>query len=94
MDSNVAKVWTLSAADLNDDDVVRLLIHKFMISNSFPQKKLLDFDDLKRPDPESLRGTNQSIRPSLQSLRHAKTGTNKQRQYVYSYIYITVHVRF
>ena len=74
MDSNVAKVWTLSAADLNDDDVVRLLIHKFMISNSFPQKELLDSDelldedDLKRPDPESLRGTNQSIRPSLQSL--------------------------
>ncbi|XP_065828783.1 anamorsin homolog [Oscarella lobularis] len=44
VDSNVAKVWTLSAADLNDDDVELL-----------DSDELLDEDDLKRPDPESLR---------------------------------------
>jgi hypothetical protein len=42
---DVAKVWTLSASDMLDDDVELV-----------DDDALLDADDLKKPDPLSLRG--------------------------------------
>lgn len=44
VDDNVAKVWKLSADDILDDDLV-------------DDDALLDADDLKKPDPSTLRGT-------------------------------------
>uniref|UniRef100_A0A8C4TAS3 Anamorsin n=1 Tax=Erpetoichthys calabaricus TaxID=27687 RepID=A0A8C4TAS3_ERPCA len=44
LDPNTAKLWTLSANDIDDDDV------DIMDSDA-----LLDEDDLKKPDPASLR---------------------------------------
>lgn len=41
----VAKVWTLSASDMLDDDVELV-----------DDDALLDEDDLKKPDPSSLKG--------------------------------------
>lgn len=46
MDPNAAKMWTLSAIDMNDDDV-----------DIIDSDALLDDDDLKKPDPSSLRAT-------------------------------------
>ncbi len=40
-----AQVWTLSAQDMMDDDV-----------DLMDSDELLDEEDLKKPDPESLRG--------------------------------------
>lgn len=42
----VAKVWTLSASDMLDDEVELV-----------DDDALLDEDDLKKPDPSSLKGT-------------------------------------
>ncbi|XP_078256783.1 anamorsin isoform X2 [Rhinoraja longicauda] len=47
LDPNAAKAWTLSAIDMNDDDV------DFIDSD-----ELLDENDLKKPDPASLRVMN------------------------------------
>ncbi|XP_055504736.1 anamorsin [Leucoraja erinacea] len=47
LDPNAAKAWTLSATDMNDDDV------DFIDSD-----ELLDENDLKKPDPASLRIMN------------------------------------
>ncbi|XP_019934721.1 anamorsin [Paralichthys olivaceus] len=44
LDPNTIKMWTLSANDMNDDDVE-------MVDSD----ALLDDDDLKKPDPASLR---------------------------------------
>eukprot|EP00118_Oscarella_pearsei_P003556 m.14791 g.14791 ORF g.14791 m.14791 type:complete len:320 (+) comp25980_c0_seq4:19-978(+) len=44
IDPDAIKVWTLSAADLNDDDVELL-----------DSDALLDKEDLKKPDPKSLK---------------------------------------
>ncbi|XP_030625308.1 anamorsin [Chanos chanos] len=44
LDPSAAKLWTLSAIDMNDDDVDLL-----------DSDALLDEDDLKKPDPASLR---------------------------------------
>ncbi|XP_060932685.1 anamorsin [Limanda limanda] len=44
LDPNTVKMWTLSANDMNDDDVDML-----------DSDALLDEDDLKKPDPASLR---------------------------------------
>ncbi|XP_029909721.1 anamorsin [Myripristis murdjan] len=44
LDANTAMLWNISANDLNDDDV------ELVDSDA-----LLDEDDLKKPDPESLR---------------------------------------
>lgn len=41
----VAKVWTLSASDMLDDEVELV-----------DDDALLDEDDLKKPDPSSLKG--------------------------------------
>ncbi|KAM7396312.1 hypothetical protein PAMP_019361 [Pampus punctatissimus] len=45
LDPNTVKMWTLSANDIADDDAVDLL----------DSDALLDEDDLKKPDPSSLR---------------------------------------
>ena len=45
VDENTAKVWALSANDILDDDV-----------NIIDDDDLLDEEDLKKPDPASLRG--------------------------------------
>uniref|UniRef100_A0A672YQR5 Anamorsin n=1 Tax=Sphaeramia orbicularis TaxID=375764 RepID=A0A672YQR5_9TELE len=44
LDPNTVKMWTLSATDMNDDDVDLL-----------DSDALLDEDDLKKPDPSSLK---------------------------------------
>ncbi|XP_026221973.1 anamorsin [Anabas testudineus] len=44
LDPNVVKMWTLSANDMNDDDV-----------DLVDSDTLLDEDDLKKPDPSSLK---------------------------------------
>ncbi|XP_048461513.1 anamorsin isoform X2 [Rhincodon typus] len=44
LDPNTKKAWTLSAIDMNDDDV-----------DLIDSDELLDEDDLKKPDPASLR---------------------------------------
>ncbi|XP_029378436.1 anamorsin [Echeneis naucrates] len=44
LDPNTVKMWTLSANDINDDDV-----------DLVDSDALLDEDDLKKPDPASLR---------------------------------------
>ncbi|XP_067090322.1 anamorsin isoform X1 [Osmerus mordax] len=44
LDPNAAKMWTLSANDMNDDDVELV-----------DSDDLLDADDLKKPDPTSLK---------------------------------------
>uniref|UniRef100_A0A3B3CIG7 Anamorsin n=1 Tax=Oryzias melastigma TaxID=30732 RepID=A0A3B3CIG7_ORYME len=44
LDPNTVKMWTLSASDMNDDDVDLL-----------DSDALLDDDDLKKPDPASLK---------------------------------------
>ncbi|XP_072925686.1 anamorsin isoform X2 [Hemitrygon akajei] len=44
LDPNTAKAWTLSATDMNDDDV-----------DLIDSDELLDENDLKKPDPASLR---------------------------------------
>ncbi|CAH1780159.1 unnamed protein product [Owenia fusiformis] len=44
VDTNVAKVWSLSANDMLDDDI-----------DIMDSDELLDEDDLKKPDPESLK---------------------------------------
>ncbi|KAI1904555.1 hypothetical protein AGOR_G00006840 [Albula goreensis] len=44
LDPNAAKMWTLSANDIEDDDVDLL-----------DSDELLDADDLKKPDPASLK---------------------------------------
>ncbi|XP_066504882.1 anamorsin [Hoplias malabaricus] len=46
LDPNAAKMWTLSANDMNDDDVDLL-----------DSDELLDAEDLKKPDPASLRAS-------------------------------------
>ena len=48
--SDVAKVWTLSANDILDDDIELI-----------DDDALLDEEDLKRPDPASLRGNGSSL---------------------------------
>lgn len=40
-----SKVWSLSTADLNDDDI-----------DLIDSDDLLDAEDLKKPDPKSLKG--------------------------------------
>lgn len=45
MDAAAANVWTLSANDMMDDDVELV-----------DEDALLDEEDLKKPDPASLRG--------------------------------------
>jgi len=45
VDENVAKVWTLTSSDINDDDLELV-----------DDEDLLDEDDLKKPDPNSLKG--------------------------------------
>ncbi|KAI5105471.1 anamorsin, partial [Silurus meridionalis] len=47
LDPGAAKLWTLSANDMDDDDV------DIMDSDA-----LLDADDLKKPDPDSLRAAS------------------------------------
>nr|XP_020441344.1 anamorsin isoform X1 [Monopterus albus]XP_020441345.1 anamorsin isoform X1 [Monopterus albus] len=44
LDPNVVKMWVLSANDMNDDDV-----------NLVDSDALLDEDDMKKPDPASLK---------------------------------------
>lgn len=56
LDPNAAKLWTLSATDMNDDDV-----------DIIDSDALLDEEDLKKPDPASLRATG------------CNTGTEKKR---------------
>ena len=46
VDDSAAKVWKLSAMDMNDDDI-----------DLVDDDELLDEEDLKKPDPASLRGT-------------------------------------
>ena len=46
VDDSAAKVWKLSAMDMNDDDI-----------DLVDDDELLDEDDMKKPDPASLRGT-------------------------------------
>uniref|UniRef100_A0A3P9M9J6 Anamorsin n=1 Tax=Oryzias latipes TaxID=8090 RepID=A0A3P9M9J6_ORYLA len=46
LDPNTVKMWTLSANDMNDDDVDLL-----------DSDALLDEDDLKKPDPASLKAS-------------------------------------
>ena len=45
--ANTAQVWSLSANDLVDDDL-----------DLINDDDLLDEEDLKKPDPSSLRGKN------------------------------------
>ena len=45
VDISAAKVWKLSAMDMNDDDI-----------DLVDDDELLDEEDLKKPDPASLRG--------------------------------------
>uniref|UniRef100_A0A3P8UH34 Anamorsin n=2 Tax=Cynoglossus semilaevis TaxID=244447 RepID=A0A3P8UH34_CYNSE len=47
LDPNTVKMWTLSANDMNDDDVDLL-----------DSDALLDEDDMKKPDPSSLRAAS------------------------------------
>ncbi|XP_051884226.1 anamorsin isoform X2 [Pristis pectinata] len=47
LDPSTAKAWTLSATDMNDDDV-----------DLIDSDELLDENDLKKPDPASLRVMN------------------------------------
>ncbi|XP_035680195.1 anamorsin homolog isoform X1 [Branchiostoma floridae] len=44
LDENTAKIWSLSAVDMNDDDIDLL-----------DPDELLDEEDLKKPDPASLK---------------------------------------
>ena len=50
VDANAAQVWSLSADDILDDDV-----------DVIDDDELLDEEDLKKPDPESLRGKIHNI---------------------------------
>ena len=54
MDSQTQKVWSLSAMDMMDDDV-----------DLIDTDDLLDENDLKRPNPESLRGVLLSMKQLL-----------------------------
>ena len=45
VDANVAKVWSLNSSDLMDDEV-----------DLVDEDELLDENDLKKPDPASLKG--------------------------------------
>ncbi|XP_020821179.1 anamorsin isoform X1 [Phascolarctos cinereus] len=47
VDPNAAKLWTLSASDMNDDGM-----------DLIDSDELLDPEDLKKPDPASLRATS------------------------------------
>ncbi|XP_036605178.1 anamorsin isoform X2 [Trichosurus vulpecula] len=47
MDPNAAKLWTLSASDMNDDGM-----------DLIDSDELLDPEDLKKPDPASLRAAS------------------------------------
>ncbi len=59
--TDAARIWSLAADALNDDDV-----------KVIDDDELLDEDDLKKPDPATLRGTCGRVRYDIRAKKDSR----------------------